>query len=503
MKNLLLMFNNSFLPHYIILVIFFPIAGAVVSFAFGFWQHKYYKRVAVVSLLITLFFSILLALHVLFYNNISYIPGNWQNSWKIEYIVDFLNAPLLILIPFLCLLIVIYSIEYVPRAISNKGREMLYYPLLLLIVGAMDGFILSGDLFTMFIFLSTFSISSYTLVVAGGDKNSVIAGMKYLYMGAIASVFFLHGIAFIYAAFGTLNMRQLAFNLQNWNGNIISAVGLVLIIIGFSLKAAIFPLHTWLPDAHTYAPSSISAILSGLVVEMGTFGIIRIIYTVYGFKNIEMNYSLSSILLLISTFAIMIGAIGAFFQDNIKSILAYSTISQMGYILMGVGLGTHYGMIGSLLHIINHVIMKAALFLCAGNLIYQSGTQSLKELQGIGKKFPGTIGAFMIAGISIIGFPPTAGFMSKWYLCLGAMEAGKPFFSFVILAASILSAIYYIKMFNQLYFSPVKSEIKINYDKIPNSMTFTVWVLAILCVLLGLFVNIPLLWVEKAVAQII
>ncbi|MBI5417009.1 monovalent cation/H+ antiporter subunit D family protein [Candidatus Poribacteria bacterium] len=503
MQNLFSILNKNIISHFIILVILLPIAGGIISFTTGFILRKYHKIIAIVSLILTLSISVILAMYVLYYGKLAYIPGNWDMPWKIEFLIDYLNAPLVAIIPGLSLIIIFYSLKYIPIAITNQGRSILYYPLFLLIVGAMEGFILANDLFTMFMFLSTFSLSGYTLVVAGGDKKSVIAGMKYLFMGAIASVFFLHGIAFIYAAFGTMNMQELSAHLKNWNGDIITAVGLILLIIGFSLKSALFPIHTWLPDAHTYAPSSVSAILSGLVVEMGAFGIIRVIYTIYGFKNIEMNFSLGNILLIFSTFAIILGALGAIFQDNLKTILAYSSISQMGYIIMGIGLGSYYGVVGSLLHIINHAIMKAALFLCAGSFIYQTGTHSLKKLQGIGKKMPGTIGAFMVAGISIIGFPPTSGFMSKWYLCLGAIEAKKPFFAIVILLGSILSAIYYIKIFNQLYFKPYAVEKDLNYEKIPKSMVFSVWVLAILCVLLGLVADIPLLWIKPAVMQMI
>ncbi|MBI5208325.1 MAG: monovalent cation/H+ antiporter subunit D family protein [Candidatus Firestonebacteria bacterium] len=501
MNNLLdILFLKNFSPHFILFIVFIPFIAAMICLVAGFFLKKFYKEIGIISLFITFILSLILALKILYFGEIIYIPGDWHGLWRIEFVADYMNALITVLISGLSLVIMIYSIKYIPNIITNTGRAILHYPLFLFIVGAMEGFILAGDLFTMFMFLSTFSLSGYTLVVSSGDKNSVIAGIKYLYMGAIASVFFLHGIAFIYAAFGTLNIKLLSHHLQNWDGNLISAVGLVLLIMAFSLKTALFPLHTWLPDAHSYAPSSVSAILSGLVVEMGTFGIIRVIYYVYGFKNIASNFSMGDALLLLSTFAIFIGAFGAMIQDNIKTVLAYSTISQMGYIVIGIGLGTHYGMIGSILHIINHAIMKASLFLCAGCFIHAAKTQSIEKLRGIGKKMPYTFGAFMLAGISIIGFPPTAGFISKWYLCLGAVEAKKTFFAVVILLGSILSAIYYIKLFNKLYFDPRETP---DYEEAPKSMLIPVWTLAVLSLVLGLAVNIPLLWIEKAVAQII
>jgi multicomponent Na+:H+ antiporter subunit D len=276
-------------------------------------------------------------------------------------------------------------------------------------------------------------------------------------------------------------------------------------MVGFSVKAALFPLHIWMPDAHAFAPSPVSAILSGLVIEMGAYGMVRSLFFLFRLKGGLSASPLNLTLCWLAAAAIIYGAVGAIFQQDLKLILAYSSVSQIGYIVLGIGLASYFGLLGSMLHIINHAVMKSALFLSAGALFYKTGWRTLKELQGMGKQMPITCGALALAGIAIVGSPPACGFVSEWYICLGAIESQHTIFAVIVLGGSLLSTIYYLRIINSLYFkAPSQTEAAVAaVREAPLSMLMPIWILALASLGLGIFSRFPLLWLEKAVVGIL
>ncbi|HHJ98816.1 MAG TPA: monovalent cation/H+ antiporter subunit D family protein [Actinobacteria bacterium] len=429
----------------------------------------------------------------------SYVVGGWTAPYGIELRFDEFSAVVAI-ICLLGVLAIVFSRRYAERALQAE-RIPYYYALLLLNLTGMLGFTVTGDLFNLFVFLEILSLSGYALVAISGEKIAEMAAFKYLVMGAISSLMVLFGTGMLYALTGSLNMADITSRLAGATQTpLIVALGAM--TLGFMVKAALFPLHVWLPDAHAIAPSPVSAILSGLVVKVGIIGMLRLYQIAYGSGAVDLA-GLNLVLTWLGALAIVMGAFFAVFQDDIKMMLAYSTISNIGYIVMGLGLASTYSVIGASVHVFNHALIKATLFLGAGALIHQTGKRTLTDLAGIGKAMPFTVAAISIGAISIVGIPPTAGFLCKWYIALGAMQAGHPFFGFALVFGALLIFIYYIRMVNAFYFREPRDRAAVDVQEAPATMLIPVLVLAILCLVMGVLGRLPLTFIEPAVERLL
>ena len=370
----------------------------------------------------------------------------------------------------------------------------------MLMTGGMMGASITGDLFNLFVFFEILSISSYALVAITGKKVAILASYKYLLLGAIGSGFMLMGIAYLYISTGTLNMADLSARLpivySIWRSSWTLLVALALFIVGFSIKAALFPLHTWLPDAHSMAPSSISAVLSGLVIKVGALAIIRVLFNVFQPEFVIETMPVTSIISWMAAAAIIVGSLFAISQTDLKRMLAYSSVTQIGYVMLGVGIATQIGLSGGILHIINHAFMKGCLFLCAGAIIYKTGLRNIHDFGGLGSRMPITMASFTLAALSMVGIPPTCGFVSKWYLALGALDSGAWIFVIIILLSSLLNAIYYLRVVNIAYFGVPRG--KIRMDEAPIMMLIPIVILAVGCLILGVGARLPLTIVMPA-----
>ena len=285
-------------------------------------------------------------------------------------------------------------------------------------------------------------------------REALLAGYNYLILGTIAATFILLGIGYLYTATGTLNMADLHERLPSVCQSRTVLTAFVFFMVGLGVKTALFPLHVWLPDAYTQAPSPVSALMAATGTKVGIYVIIRVIFTVF-----EPEFNLSTvpttdILALLSCAAIIYGAVMAIAQRNIKRMLAYSSVSQIGYIILGAVIANQSGLTGSLLHMVNHALMKAALFMCAGVLLIRTGAEKLEDLRGLGRRMPLTAATLTIAACSITGIPLTIGFISKWHIALGAVEAGMWPAVVVILAGSALTAVYFWKLIEPFFSSP-------------------------------------------------
>jgi multicomponent Na+:H+ antiporter subunit D len=381
-------------------------------------------------------------------------------------------------------------------------RIVWFYTLLLINLGGMIGFVVTGDLFNLFVFMELVAVSSYALVAVGGGRTAALAAFKYLVAGAVSSTLILFCIGVLYVLTGSLNMADVASRLAAVDARPAVLLALAGMTVGFLVKAGLFPVHVWLPDAHAIAPSPINAVSSALVVKLGIIGLLRV-FPLFDSAGAISLAALYEVLAWLGAISVVAGAFFALFQEDIKLMLAYSTISNIGYIVLGLGLAGELAMTGAGIHVLNHAVIKAALFLAAGAMIHQSGYRTLRDLYGIGRAMPWTTFALLIGALALVGLPPTAGFLGKWYIALGALEAGRPGFAVVVLAGALLVFIYVGRMLNAFYFRTPSHREMLAVREAPLSMLTMVLLLAALCVLLGLLGRWPVALISPAVARLV
>ncbi|MEA2090439.1 MAG: proton-conducting transporter membrane subunit [Thermoproteota archaeon] len=403
------------------------------------------------------------------------LPFSWQACLEIDMLSIFMALTCVAT----GLLVAAYSIKYMER---DTGLTE-YYTLLLGMVAGMMGVAFAGDFFTLFVFWELMCLTSYALVAFRKKRWAPIeAGFKYLIMSAAGSATILLAMSFLYGMTGTVSLAGLAASLNNVAPNGWLYIMLTLIMVGFGVKAAIVPFHMWLPDAHSAAPSSISAVLSGIMVQTGAYALIRILLLVFG----SMRPTWQMTLMVFAVFTMFGGNIMALLQNDLKRLLAFSTIAQMGYILFGLALASQYGLTASLFHIMNHAIMKSLLFLCAGAFIHQAKTQDLRKLRGIRRKMPVTSMFFAIGVIAISAIPPLNGFWSEWMIVTAGIEAEMIVFSALTLANMLFSVAYYIRVFRVILLEK-PTKVSRRATEAPISMLIPVAILAFLCILIGVY----------------
>ena len=384
-------------------------------------------------------------------------------------------------------LVTVYSLKYMER---DTGLS-LYYTLLLAMITGMLGVVAAGDFFTLFVFWEFMCIPSYVLVAFRKQQwEPVEAGFKYLAMSSAGSATILYGMSILYGLTGTLNFAQLSVIMTSAAANVWGYVSLAFILIGFGVKASMFPLHTWLPDAHPAAPSSISALLSGIVIKAGAYGIIRTLFMIF----LPSRFSWQIALAVFAALTMTYGNFAALLQKDIKRLLAYSSIAQMGYILFAISTTTSYGLTAGLMHTMNHALMKGLLFLCAGAFIYRAGTRNLDELKGIGHKMPLTAVIFTVAALSISGVPPLNGFVSEFMIVYAGVNAGMLAFTVVMLINILLGFAYYLRLIKIIVWSTPTENVK-KVKRAPALMLLPMALMALSCIIIGLY---PAPFIEMA-----
>ncbi|HYQ70605.1 MAG TPA: monovalent cation/H+ antiporter subunit D family protein, partial [Gammaproteobacteria bacterium] len=373
--------------------------------------------------LATLAIAAQLLQHTLADGVISYELGGWSAHWGIEYRVDVVNAFVLLVITTIGSVVLLYARQSV-LAELYRGRIPLFYAMYMLCLGGLLGVSITGDVFNLFVFMEISSLSSYTLIALSQERRALTSAYQYLIMGTIGATFLLIGIGLMYTMTGTLNMRDLAGALPAVTGTRTIETAFAFIVVGVSIKLALVPLHLWLPNAYTYAPSAVTAFIASTATKVAFYVLLRFLFTIFGVAFAFSNMVLGSIFMGLALLAIFTGSTAAIFQDNVKRMLAYSSIAQIGFMILGVSLATTTGVGAAILHLFNHAIMKAALFLALGCVYYRLGTVSIRDMRGLGREMPWTMTAFVIGGFSLVGLPLTVGFISKWYLVLAALEQG-------------------------------------------------------------------------------
>jgi multicomponent Na+:H+ antiporter subunit D len=487
--------------HFPVLLVAIPIAGAALTPIVGKHRRQYCFYWAALVISVCMAISAALVWQVYKHGPISYVVSSWQRWFGIEIYFDHISASS-VLIAALGLLIIIFSKFYIEKEIDER-KIPVYYALMILNLGGMLGFVITGDLFNMFVMMEILSLSGYALVAIGEAKIAQLAAFKYLVLGAVSSLSILMAIGFLYSITGSLNMHEIALYLPQATKHIpVAAVAFALLIMGFSVKAALFPLHVWLPDAHSIAPSPVSALLSGLVVKIGITGVIRTIFIYRYFGGLIDIKPVLNLISWLAVITIVMGAFFALFQDDIKMMLAYSTVSNIGYIFLGICLVQTNALIGSIVHIFNHAIIKVLLFLCAGAIIHQTGHRKLSDLNGVAKKMPVTMACMSIGVMSIVGIPPTNGFICKWLIAEGAMEAGRPLFAAALLFGALFIFAYYIRILNAAYFREPREEYA-EMGEAPKTMLIPIVILAVACLVFGIGAYLPLAFIKPAAQSLL
>jgi len=389
------------------------------------------------------------------------------------------------------LLTSIYSFKYMER---DSGLPF-YYSLLFLNVAGIMGVASSYDFFTLFVFWELMCISSYLLVAfRRSESESIEAGLKYMFMSSTGSITILFGLTLIYAAAGTLNFHGIASSLKTAQLNPLIYIALVFLLIGFGIKAALFPLHTWLPDAYTAAPTSISAFMSGIVTVTGLYAMIRsfsVLRHVIGTHSVW-------IITILSILNMLFGNIVALLQNDLKRMLAYSSIAHVGYMLAGVSVWTLPGLTASLLHLFNHAFMKSVAFFCAGAITYQLGTRNLTEMYGIGRRMPLLASALVVSLLSLIGMPPLSGFISKLYLFLASLDSGMLWLGLLLVINSAISAGYYLRIIRVLL-APISGGVE-RAQEAPIHLLIPIYAATALIIVFGIYPD-PILSLAQSAAS--
>lgn len=439
--------------HFPILVVIIPLFMSFIIFLVRLTRYRCEWHLSTAATFLSFLISLFLLYTVLRTGPVSYWLGGWAPPWGIEYRVDYLSGFMVVIVALVVFVTSIYAGKSVKEEIGEEGGVP-FFALYMLLVAGLFGIIMTGDMFNLYVFLEITSLSAYALVGVGNKRRAIVAGFNYLILGSIGACLYLLSVGYLYIMTGTLNMADLAQLLPNLYGSKVVLVGFVFFVVGIALKMALFPLHTWLPDAYTYAPSTVSALIAPTMTKVGAYVTIRVMFTVFKpYFAIEL-ISVATILAWIAAFAMIVGSIFAIIQSDLKKMLSYSVVAQIGYIMLGVGLANRLGLTGAILHILNEVLTKGCMFSVAGAIVYKLGTSDIYRFTNLYKKMPLTMAAFLIGAFSMVGIPPTCGFFSKLYLILGSIEAKQWVFVAVLLVSSLLNVIYFFKVIEIAYFKP-------------------------------------------------
>ncbi|MDX5361819.1 MAG: monovalent cation/H+ antiporter subunit D family protein [Alphaproteobacteria bacterium] len=450
----------------------------------------------------TFLISLGLLLEVLSGGTISYHMGGWQPPFGIEYRIDVFNAFVLLIVSALAVVVLPFAKRSVEREVP-ASTHALFYTMWLACFAGLLGVVATGDAFNLFVFIEISSLATYVLIAkgSGNDRRALTASFHYLIMGTIGATLYLIGLGFLYMLTGTLNMADLAERLPSVEDNRAVIVAFAFITVGLGLKAAMFPLHTWLPNAYAYAPSAVTAFLASTATKVAVYALIRMLFTIFGFDvGFEIEI-LTYVFLPLAIAAMFSASIAAILQEDMKRMLAYSSVAQLGYIVLGLSLSltSESGLTASLLHLFNHALMKGAAFLAVGAIFYRLGTVNLAGIAGLGRRMPWTFGVFIVAGLALIGVPGTAGFVSKWYLVGAAIEAGLWPIAALIVMSSLLAVLYIWRTIEAAFFRPLPEDAE-DVREAPLSLLLPGIVLAAACIVFGIHAA-PIVEVAQTAAE--
>ncbi|MEX2367702.1 MAG: monovalent cation/H+ antiporter subunit D family protein [Pseudohongiellaceae bacterium] len=469
--------------HLAILQVVVPLLAAPICLIFN--QARSAWRFACLACAITFAISIGLLLEVHANGAIIYELGGWEAPWGIEYKIDYLSSFVLLLISGIGFLVGLGAYSSLTKELDEK-RQPVFFVLYLLCLAGLLGIVATNDVFNVFVFLEISSLATYALVSMGKERQALVAAFQYLVVGTIGATFFLIGVGILYSITGTLNMDDLSRQLQYDQRQFLIATAFGFMVVGIGLKLAMFPLHSWLPNAYSYAPSIATAFLAASSTKVSLYLLVRLYHGVFGVEVMNSFLPLGQLLIVLGMAAALIASIQAMYQKQFKHLLAFSSVAQIGYMVTGVGIGTFLGIQAALLHLFNHALMKAALFLAVAGICYRLGSANLNDFRGLGRQMPWTMAGLVIGALSLIGVPLTVGFVSKWYLVLAAIEAGYWPIALLALIGSLLAFFYLWKIVELAYFNEAEIKPSGRQSEAPLSILFPMWILVIANIYFGI-----------------
>lgn len=481
--------HQSAIPALIVVV---PLLTAFVLPLVELWKRSLVFPLTLGALAVSFGTSIVAAREVLSHGPIDYFMGGWEPPWGIALRIDHLSALVLLLLGFITLLVGIYSKRSILKELPEK--EAPFYSVYLLLVAGLTGMVATADMFNLYVFLEITSLTSYALISVGRGR-AVFSAFRYVILGTVGAAFYLLGVGYLYTVTGSLNMADLARILPPLYDSTVVLVGFAFLVIGIAIKMALFPMHAWLPGAYSDAPSAVSALIAATTTKVAAYVLIRVMFFVFEPRFSIDTIPVTTLLSWMGAIAMLLGSVMAIAQSDLKRMLAYSSVAQIGYIVLGVGLANAMGFTGGVLHLVNHAFMKGCLFLVAGAIIYRTGHREIKSFRYLSVRMPWTSAAFTVCALAMIGIPPTGGFFSKLYLILAAIGSDHWVFVAVILSSSVLGLTYLVNVIRYMYFPPPEGEAMpagvtpgaIVRDEAPWSMLAPMLTLAIGVILLGLF----------------
>ncbi len=377
--------------------------------------------------------------------------GGYPRQYGIELVADGLSSAVVALVAVVTLVVLLYARRGGPRRNT-------FYSAYLLLCGGLMGVGLTGDVFNMFVFLEIVGLATYALVASDRSGRSALAALKYLIIGTAGASLYLVGVGYVFVATGTLNMVELSSAIPETVGyaDPLIIASFCFVAVGLSVKAAIFPLHTWMPDAYAESPDTVTAYISGLVSTLGAYALARLIYTVYTPAFFEAVPLAGEALVALATVSIVAGSVLAVTQSDVKRMLAYSSVAQFGMVVAAFGLATEQALLGGVIHLVGHGLMKTALFLGVGVLATAYGVRTVGKYANLGYRSPVTAAAMGLLLLALVGIPPSIGFLGKWYIAWGAIEAGAPIVAGVIFFSTLLTLLYVARLLETMYFRPAE-----------------------------------------------
>ncbi|MDE2791814.1 MAG: monovalent cation/H+ antiporter subunit D family protein [Paracoccaceae bacterium] len=500
--------SRTLADHLPILVVLAPFVAAPVAVVIG--NRNAARTLAVLATVISLVASWLLLRQVVGGGYISYPIGGWPPPIGIEYRIDAANAFVLLLISAIGTVFLPYAFRSLDHEIPWRNHTLVYCCYLLCLSGLL-GIVATGDGFNVFVFLEISSLSTYILVSQGcyRDKRALTAAYDYLIMGTIGAVFFVIGLGMLYMMTGTLNMADLADRIAAQGPNRTLLAAFAFIVVGVSLKVAIFPLHMWLPYAYSHAPSAVTVFLSATATKASIYVLLRFLFSVFQPEFVVATLTPQAVLLPLAIAAMVVMSFVAVFQTDLKRMLAYSSLAHVGYLLLGVALMNVDGLSATIIHLFNHGITKALLFMGAGALVLRVGSTFYDDIAGLGRSMPVMSAAMVIGGLSLVGVPGTAGFVSKWLLVQASFERGWTFAAVLVVASTLLTVVNMWRVFEVLYIrspnpgsqrqsQPLTSaggpagRIADTTGDAPLMMLVPIWILAIACIWFGIDTGLTL-----------
>ena len=473
---------NVVLPHLPALQVVIPLIAAPLCLLAG--RASLAWTIAFLASACATAAAAILAYQTLHHGPISYHMGGWAPPWGIEYAVDSANAFILLLVSGIATVVLLYCPSSVSKEI-RAGREHMFYCMFILCLTGLLGIAITGDAFNVFVFLEISSLSSYALIAMGSQRKALTASFQYLIMGTIGATFFLIGVGLLYMITGTLNLADLQTRIPQIQDSRPLLAAFAFITVGLALKAALFPLHLWLPNAYAYAPSGVSAFMAATATKVSLYVLLRFTFTLFGAEFAFGELPLHWVLLVPAVIAMFAGSFSAIFQRDIKRMLAYSSVAQIGYITLAIALASQAGVQAAMLHMFNHGLMKAALFCALGCIFYRIGSTRIEDMAGLGRQMPWTFAAIVAGGLSLLGAPLTAGFISKWFLVQAALEQSLWWLVVLIVASSMLAVVYVWRLVEALYFKEPAAGRK-NVREAPLSVLLPTLLLAAANIYFGL-----------------